>query len=125
MSYQRIEFKETGGTYYSIGDHAWAEVSYQGSPFIRTIPRASGVKIYSTDEMGGGYTRIAVHAWVKKTTRKLLEQYFLNLPINIGKKTGTLKISGTEYSGCSMSNITADSSYHKWAFFSVEFVRSI
>jgi len=26
------------------------------------IPRASGVKVYSTDEMGGGYTNIIVHA---------------------------------------------------------------
>ena len=124
MSYQRIEFKETGGSYYSIGDHAWAEVSYSGNPFVRTIPRAAGVKIYSTSEMGGGYTRINVHAWVKKSTRKELEQYFLNLPSNIGKKEGILKIGGTEYTGCSVVGITPDSSYQKWAFFSVEFVRS-
>jgi len=124
MSYQRIEFKESGGSYYSIGDHAWAEISYQGNSFVRVIPRASGVKVYSTDEMGGGYTRIIVHAWVKKSTRKELEQYFMNLPVNIGKKEGILKIGGTEYTGCYMNGITADSSYQKWAFFSVEFIRS-
>jgi len=31
---------------------------------------------------------------VKKTTRKELEQYFLKLPSNIGKKKGILKIEG-------------------------------
>ena len=59
-------------TYNSIriGDLAWLEMSYQGNPSVRIIPKALGVRIRSTIENGGGVNTVIVRAWVIKNSRK-------------------------------------------------------
>jgi len=62
-----------------IGDHAFVSYKYTGNTNIRIIPRATGVKIWDTTELGGGYWVINVNAIIAKTSRKTLEEYFKNL----------------------------------------------
>lgn len=89
--YQRITFNSV-----YLGDHAWASFSYEGNVNTRIIPRARGAVLRDTNEMGGGIMRITIHAFVVKTTRKSLEQYFYNLEGNLGREKATLDIDGWE-----------------------------
>jgi len=70
----RIKWKGT-----ELGDYAEVSFSYQGNTDIRIIPRATGVKIWSTYDLGGGYLKININAVIVKDSRVELEQYFYNL----------------------------------------------
>jgi len=118
--YTRVYFGDT-----QIGDYAWVEISFEGNPTIRTIPRLVGSKIYSIAEMGGGHYRITVHAWIRKQSRRDVEIYFLELPQALGFSAKTLKFDNVTIRDCVLQGISADSEYNNWAFFEVSFVAPI
>ncbi len=120
MALDRVKFNNV-----AIGDYAWAEISYQGNVVTRIIPRALGVRIYSTSEMGGGQRRITVHAYVIKATRKDLEEYFRTLPASLGYAAATLTVDGVSYTNCYMESITPPSGVERWATFTVNFIQSV
>lgn len=107
-----------------IGDLGWIEMSYQGNPSVRIIPRAIGVRIRSTTENGGGINTIVVRAWVIKNSRKEFEDYIKGLHTALGNGPSTLSADGSSYTNCYMTKITADPGYSKFGFFSIEFVQS-
>jgi len=109
----------------TIGDYAWAVVGFSGNTSVRVIPRAKGVRIYSTEEMGGGYRTITVSAYVIKQSRKDLEEYFRTLPDLLGHEAATLVVEGVSYTNCVMTGINPESTYEKWNTFTVEFLQSI
>ncbi len=123
---QRITF---GGE--PIGDYAFVSIDYSGNTSVRIIPRAQGVKIYSTEEMGGGQQTFKVRAFVLKTTRQNIEKYLADLHQLIGNSVSNLQIydkNGTNpetYNNCYMSRISSGTEDELWNWFDIEFVRSI
>lgn len=120
MAYQRVKF----GDYY-IGDHAWVESRFSGSTLVRTIPRLTGAKIYSLNSIGGGHISIVVHAWIKKDTRKELEEYLIQLPANLGYTKKTITYGDKTISNCALQAISSDSGYERWSFFSATFIAEL
>ena len=117
MSKQRVKF----GDYY-IGDHSWISFDYTGQVVSRTFPRLIGSKIYSTSEMGGGMVQITVHGWVIKNTREELEDYFRNLPDNLGYVAKALTYDTKTIDNCVFQSLKHSTSYEKWADFSIVFI---
>lgn len=120
--------KSKGNVTYNsvrIGDMAWIEMSYQGNPSVKVIPRAVGVRIRSTTENGGGINTISVRAWVIKDSRKEFEDYIKGLNAALGNGPSTLTSDGSSYTNCYLSKITADPGYTKFGFFSIEFIQSV
>jgi len=122
---QRIVFK-IGETEYNIGYTEWASISYQGNISSRIIPRAKGVKLYSTEEMGGGIKEITIYAYIIKNSRLEVEQYLNTLIDNIANKKGDLIIEGTlTLSDCYLESLRSDSDYKKWNYFDISFKKSL
>ena len=109
----------------AIGDWAWAEITYEGNPETRIIPRAKGVKIYSTTEIGGGFQTIVIHAYLLKDNRKEIEDYFGTIHTVLGSGPSTLVVDGTSYTNTYLVRVTPDEAYEKFSTFSIEFIRSI
>ena len=103
MSFQRVTFNGV-----NLGDHAYVSPSYQGNVVQRIIPRASGARIYDTKQMGGGIITLTVHAFVIKTTRKSLEQYFYNLQGNLGAAKASLVIEDWTLEDCSIESYSME-----------------
>lgn len=122
MSYSKgnVTFNST-----RIGDLAWIEISYQGNSSVKIIPRAIGVRIRSTTENGGGQNSIIVRAWIIKNSRKDFEDYIKGLRVSLGNGPATLNSDGTDYTNCYLNNISVDSGYTKFGFFTIEFIQSI
>ncbi len=77
-----------------LGDYAYVVFDYQGNNEARIIPRAKGVKIRSTETLGGGMLNITVTALVAKDSRFALENYFATLDSLLDLNTeGSLEIS--------------------------------
>lgn len=108
-----------------IGDHAWAQIDFEGNVLKRNIPRAIGNVVYPTETMGGGLRTITVHAWVIKETRAALETYMRDLPTNLGHALATLSIDGVDYTNCALESISTDGDNFSWAIFTCVFVQSI
>lgn len=114
-------------TYNSVdvGDWAWAEIGFEGNPEVRVIPRCKGVKILSTTEMGGGQLSITVHAYLIKETRKEIEDFFAGAQTSYGNGPSTLVVDGVSYTNTYLVRIVPDSSYERFATFTIEFIKSI
>ena len=122
----RIKWKSV-----ALGDHAYLKVSYEGNTDIRIIPRAKGVKIWSTAELGGGFLKILVHAFIVKSSRYLLEKYFLDLDtlLELGTK-GSLTIIAEDSStitltNCYLESVSQEDSDYKHAAFTLNFIKSL
>lgn len=114
-----------------LGDHAYLSFSYEGNSDIRVIPRAKGVKIWSTKELGGGYVKLTVNAFIVKGSRYLLEKYFLDLDttFELGEK-GSLTIIADDSStitltNCYLDSISQSGSDFKHTVFTLTFIKSL
>lgn len=117
---QRIKFNDV-----YLGDHAWASFAYEGNVSMRIIPRAKGVVIRDTKENGGGLIRISIYAWVIKTTRKALEQYFYNLQGNLGQAKAAIDIDGWELANCAIESYEMSNSENQsYSNFTVTVIKS-
>ena len=63
----------------AIGDHAYLSFNYQGNNSVRIVPRAGGVIIRSTKELGGGVLSITVKSVIVKNNRLEIEAFFNTL----------------------------------------------
>jgi len=80
----------------TLGDYGFVTFDYQGNTDVTIIPRAKGVKIRSTTEMGGGLLNINVSILVSKASRSALEAYVSGLDAALTLNTeGSLVISDT------------------------------
>lgn len=87
----RVKFKGV-----SLGDHAFITFAYQGNVDIRVIPRAKGVRIRPSNELGGGYWTITVTCVKAESTTADLEKYFRDMDstFNLNEK-GDLTVYNT------------------------------
>lgn len=125
MSHKRIKFV-VDEVEYDIGYTEWASIDYEGNTQTRIIPRAKGVKVWSTEDLGGGEKRITVSAFTIQTTRLAVEQYLNTLIDNIANKQGDLVIEDTlTLSDCAIISLSSDRDSNRWNYFTVEFVQSL
>jgi len=113
-----------------VGDYAYVSFDYNSNNDIRIIPKAKGVKIRATSELGGGYLAISVNALVAKDNRFELEQYFYNMDSNFSvTEKGDLVISddnGTmTLTDCYLESFTQSGDDLKVATFSLKFIKSL
>jgi hypothetical protein len=114
-----------------LGDHAYVAFSYNSNHDTRIIPRAKGVKIWSTEELGGGYLSITVHAVVARDNRYTLESYFSGLDstfeLNAEGDLVILDRYGNTYTltDCYLTRFTQESSDLKINTFTLDFVKSL
>ena len=113
-----------------IGDHGFLSVSYIGNTDVRVIPRAKGVRIRTTEELGGGYLKIRVSGIVSKTNRIDLEEYFLTLDSVFElNASGTLKVYGDakqlELTDCVLEDYSQEENDLKSNTFSMTFIKSL
>ena len=113
-----------------VGDYGYVTFNYTGNNEVRIIPRAKGVKIRSTKELGGGLMKITVEAFVEKTNRYALENFFNSLDSNFDLiDSGTLQISdenGTiNLTNCFLESFSQSGEDFRWSTFTLDFVKSL
>jgi hypothetical protein len=110
-----------------LGDHAYVSTSYQGNNDARIVPRAKGVIIRSTEEMGGGILTITVKGVKAEETRVALEQYFSNADTTFSlTEPGDLVIDGTlTLEDCYLESFDQDDDDHKANTFTFRFIKSL
>ncbi|KKN82780.1 hypothetical protein LCGC14_0306040 [marine sediment metagenome] len=115
-----------------IGDHAFITFNYSGNTDERIIPRAKGIKIWSTYELGGGKTNITVTGFVARNSRIALEEYFNNFDSLFSlNEVGDIIITDTSTSNtytlpdCYLKSYSQESSDLKSNTFIMEFVKSL
>jgi len=80
----------------ALCDYAYVQFDYTANNSVRVIPRAKGVKIRSTEDMGGGILNITVNALLAKDSRTALETYVAGLDALLTNNAeGSLVISDT------------------------------
>ncbi len=111
----------------TLGDHAYVTTSYSGNTEVRVIPRAKGVLIHSTAEMGGGVLNISIKGVKVADSRLALESYFLNLDSTLSLNTGgSLVIDGTlTLTNCYLESVDQDESDLKSNTFTFKFIKSL
>ncbi len=115
-----------------LGDHAFLTFSGSGNNDIRVIPRAKGVKIWSTYELGGGMTEIKVESFLARTSRITLEEYFKDLDSlfelnQVGDLVITDLTTSATYTltNCFLKSYSQEARDLKSNSFTLEFVRSL
>lgn len=118
----------------NLGDHAYVTFNYRSNQEIRVIPRAKGVRIRSTEELGGGYWEITVNALVSKDTRLTLEKYFYNLDSSLELNAeGALVLkpvspdvqANLTLSDCYLVSLDQEANDLKVNSFTLQFVKSL
>jgi hypothetical protein len=122
---KRVQWKGT-----ELGDYAFVTWDYNGNNEVRIIPKAEGVKIRSTAELGGGYLHITVNALVAKNNRFELEQFFNNLhttfdlttegDLTIADENGTLTLTD-----CYLESFNQGTEDLKVVAFTFKFIKSL
>ena len=111
----------------NLGDHAFITVNYQGNNEVREIPRAKGVLIHSTQEMGGGYFSITVRGIKAESNRIALEQYFTGIDDTFDLNVpGDIVIEGIlTLSDCYLESFDQNEEDLKANTFTCKFVKSL
>jgi len=124
-NYKRVKFV-VDSTEYDLGVTEWVNIDYTGNVQTRIIPRAKGVKIWNTSEIGGGVLTVTVDTFIVKSSRLEVEQYVLNLINNLANKKGDLVIEGTfTVSDCYINDIRSSKSDNRWNYITITFVKSL
>jgi len=113
-----------------IGDHAFISFKYSGNIDTRIIPRAKGVKIWDTVELGGGFWIINVNAVVAKSSRSPLESYFKDLDSTLNLNTKgdlVVTIDAVSYTitDCFLENFDQEEADLKINTCSFRFIKSL
>lgn len=125
MALARITFT-IGAVEYDLGYHEWLTFDYNGNTIIKVIPRATGVKILSTEEVGGGTLIINVAVIKEAATRLALEQDVNTLISNIKGKSGTLSVEGTlNLTNCYMDSLSMSGENQKICTLTIKFIKSV
>lgn len=123
----RVKFKGV-----NLGDHAFITFAYQGNIDIRIIPRAKGVRIRPTDELGGGYWSITIRGVKAESSRAALEEYFRDLDSSFTlNEKGDLIVYNTDDSvaytltDCYLQSFDQEDNDLKINSFTAKFVKSL
>jgi len=124
-NYKRVKFV-VNSTEYELGVTEWVNVDYSGNVHTRIIPRAKGIKIWNTSELGGGSLTVTVDTFVVKNNRLEVEQYIVNLINNLANKKGDLVIEGVfTISDCYILDIKSSKTSSRWNHITITFVKSL
>jgi len=123
--FKRVKFT-VDAVDYDLGYYEWITESYNGNTQTRIVPRAIGVKLWDTEELGGGELTIRVDVFITSTSRLHLEQQINTLITNIGGKTGTLTIDDTlVFTNCAMQSLIPSGDVLKDSYFTINFIKSM
>jgi hypothetical protein len=122
---KRIKWKNV-----ELGDYGYAMFDYEGAPDVQVIPRAKGVQIRSTEEMGGGLLNITVVVLAAKDNRLSLESYVYGLDALVElNEVGTLEIAdenGTlTLTNCHLTSFNQSSEDLKVNQITFKFIKSL
>jgi hypothetical protein len=114
----------------TLGDYGFITYAYNSNNEVRVIPRAKGVKIRSTKELGGGFLKITVNCFVEKTNRYALESFFNSLDSVFDlNDSGSLVVSdenGTiTLTNCYLEGYSQSGEDFRWATFTFDFIKSL
>ena len=124
--FKRIKFKVSDTEIYDLGYHEIMSMDYEGNVKTRIVPRAKGIHIWNTDELGGGELRITVRVFVAKNSRLELELFMINLINNLANKKGTLIIENTlTLTDCHIQRISFPNEFSKTAVYTINLVKSL
>ena len=124
-NYKRVKFV-VDSTEYELGVTEWVNVDYSGNVHTRIIPRAKGIKIWNTSELGGGALTVTVDTFIVKNSRLEVEQYIVNLINNLANKKGDLVIEDVfTISDCYISDIKSSKTSSRWNHITITFVKSL
>ena len=125
MALARVTFT-IGAVEYSLGYHEWLTFDYDGNTMTKIIPRATGVKILSTEEVGGGILVINVSVIKKADSRLELEQDVNTLISNIKGQSGTLSVESTlNLTNCYMDSLSMSGEDQKVCTLELKFIKSV
>ena len=121
----RIEWKGI-----EIGQHAFLNLSYAGNTKEVIIPRAKGIYIWSTSQLGGGRLSVSIQSAVAFENRTTLEAYFTGLDSSMDLTTpGDIVIqdeNGTvTLEDCYLASFAMGSDDLKINKFNMEFIKSL
>lgn len=124
-NFKRVKFVVDSTEYY-LGDTEWVNVDYEGNVQSRIIPRAKGVKIWNTSELGGGKLTVTVDLFVIKNSRLEVEQHIFNLINNVANKKGDLVIENTfTLTDCYIVDVRSQRSSSRWNYITITFAKSL
>ena len=104
-----------------IGDHTWLEVRTANEVEVHKIPRADGSIIR---RRGGGLKTLALHAWIKKSSRVEIETYFNQLAGTLTSAVADLIVNGVTYTDCILQSVSADPTHNNFSRYSLIFLKS-
>jgi len=113
-----------------LGDYAFVNIDFVGNTTVRIIPRALGVKIYATEELGGGQLIFKVRLVVLKTSRQDIVKYQESLyqlgngpsDLVVYDKTG---LNPVVFEDCYLNKISSPSEDELWSWIDIELTKSI
>lgn len=114
-----------------LGLHAFITYDYRGNTDTRIIPRGKGVRLWSTEELGGGLLSITVKGLVATDKRITLEEYFKDLDSSLelnakGDLVITDKDSNTyTLSDCYLESLVQETLDLKVCTFTAKFLTSL
>jgi len=124
-NFKRVKFT-VDSVDYNLGYYEWITESYNGNTQTRIVPRAKGVKLWDTEELGGGELTIRVDVFITSTSRLNLEQQINTLITNIAGKKGTLTIDDTlVFTDCAMQSLQPSGDVLKDSYFTIIFIKSM
>lgn len=104
-----------------IGDFVHLSTGTENEVEVHKIPRAEGAILR---RRGGGLKTLTITGWVKKMSRKSLEEYLDSLASSFGSGLGTLIVNSNTYTNCILKSISPDSDHFKWSRFTITFYKS-
>ena len=123
--FKRVTFTDADANEYALGYHEWIQMDYTGNVQNVIIPRGTGVKLWSTEELGGGVITITVQCFQAKDTRLLLETDLNTLIGNLKAKTGTLTVDSTlTFTNCYFQSFKMGGNVAKESYYSLVFIKS-
>jgi hypothetical protein len=128
--YSRVTFSIDGtGDPISLGWHEWISFNVESAVSVKSVPRATGVILYSGEEIGGGQINIKLNCFIVKSTREELESYIYTLITTLVNQKGTLTISRNGntliLTDCYFKSLSQPDECSKTATIGMEFIKSV
>lgn len=108
----------------SLGYYEYGSFSYEGNVQTRIIPRALGVQVWNTSDLGGGILNIELHVFVVGTNRQDLENQVNTIIGNCKGVTGSLVIGTATFTNCYCQSISHDTAQGKTTNLTIRFIKS-
>jgi len=105
----------------ALGDFAWVQIDTTNQVEVHIIPRADGSIVR---RRGGGVKNLTINAWIIRSSRKQIQEYFDQLAANLTSAVADLIVDDTTFSNCVMQTISQSGEHNNWARFTIRFIKS-